>query len=583
MEDANKGQRRSWPALALAAAALVANVVGVALFSKQAPYVGFLDLARIALPGLAFAGAAAVVAMGARGGLAAVVLASASICAAAPWLGIGLERWSAAWVTVLALGAGLAPAVVVTALVFPDGRVVGRLAQGAAGTVVALGALAVVARATTYDPAAWSWCRCVPNPLDVGIEPTTYPTVDDALVGVNAVVLAIGLVTFLLVAPRPPRGTGLLWEVVVVVLTASWLVDDAWQVFTTGSTPGVVTALRDAALVALPIVYVIGYLVQRPSRAHVADLLLAARGEPHPSRLRDLVARAIGDPRTTVAWWDRTTDVFRDHLGRPVAVPESHVLAVEAGGRPIALVLSDQLDRVDAGVRDSVAQALLLSSENRRLTVELQASLEQVRDSRARILTASDETRRRIERDIHDGAQQLLISTGIKLNLAATRAGDGETEALAGVLVDAQIELHRALAELRSLASGIAPTALVHGTLDSALRELALHSQVPITVRITGDREPHEGTAATAYFVAAECLTNVAKHADASRATLEVTLGDPVRVRVTDDGHGGARLDGSGTGLRGLVDRVEARGGRLEVASGPDGTTIEATVPDVAP
>ena len=583
MEDVNQGQGRSWPALALAAAALVANVVGVALFSKQAPYVGFLDLARIALPGLAFAGAAAVVAMSSRGGLAPVVLASASMCAAAPWLGIGLEQQSAAWVAVLALGAGLAPAVVVTALVFPDGRIVGRLARGAAGTVVGLGALAVVARATTYDPAAWGWCRCVANPLAVGIEPTTYPTVDDALVGVNAVVLAIGLVTFLLVAPRPPRGTGLLWEVVVAVLTVSWLADDAWQLFASAATPGAVTALRDAALVALPVAYVVGYAAQRPSRAHVADLLLAARGEPQPGRLRDLVARAIGDPRTTVAWWDSATNGFRDHMGRPVTIPERNVLAVEAGGRPIALVLSDRLDLVDPGVRDSVAQALLLSSENRRLTAELQTSLEQVRDSRARILTASDETRRRIERDLHDGAQQLLIATGIKLNLAAARAGEGDTEDLAGVLADAQAELHRALSELRSLASGIAPTALVHGTLDSALRELALHSPVPTTVRVTGDRQPDEGTAATAYFVAAECLTNVAKHADANRAVLEVTLGDTVRVRVIDDGHGGARLDGSGTGLRGLIDRVEARSGRLEVISGPGGTTIDATVPGVAP
>ena len=195
-----------------------------------------------------------------------------------------------------------------------------------------------------------------------------------------------------------------------------------------------------------------------------------------------------------------------------------------------------------------MAEALLLAAENRRLTAELQASLEQVRDSRARILSASDDTRRRIERDLHDGAQQLLISTGIKLNLAATRAGEGDAEALAGVLEEAQAELNRALAELRNLASGIAPTALVHGTLENALRELALRSPVPTSVRVTGDGEPDESTAATVYFVAAECLTNVAKHAGAARATLEVRLGDPVRVTVTDDGHGGARLDGSGTG-----------------------------------
>jgi len=219
------------------------------------------------------------------------------------------------------------------------------------------------------------------------------------------------------------------------------------------------------------------------------------------------------------------------------------------------------------------------AAENRRLTAELQASLEQVRDSRARILTASDDTRRRIERDLHDGAQQLLISTGIKLNLAASQAESGASETLAQVLEEAQAELNRALSDIRNLASGIAPTALVHGTLDNALRELALASPVPTNVRVTGTDQPDEHTAAAVYFVVAECLTNVAKHARASRAGVEVHLGDPVEMRVTDDGVGGATLESPGTGLRGLVDRVEARGGWLQVASGADGTTVAATFP----
>ena len=133
-------------------------------------------------------------------------------------------------------------------------------------------------------------------------------------------------------------------------------------------------------------------------------------------------------------------------------------------------------------MRDSVAQALLLAAENRRLTAELRASLQQVRDSRARIVAAGDDARRRIERNLHDGAQQLLISTGIKLNLAAARAGEGDA-ALAGALDEAAAELGRALVELRNLASGIAPASLVHGDLESALRELALRSAVPTTVR----------------------------------------------------------------------------------------------------
>ena len=165
-----------------------------------------------------------------------------------------------------------------------------------------------------------------------------------------------------------------------------------------------------------------------------------------------------------------------------------------------------------------------------------------MRDSRARIVAAGDETRRRIERDLHDGAQQLLIATGIKLNLAAARGGAGRRPGgYAESSDEAQTELNRALAELRSLASGIAPTALVHGSLDNAVRELALRSPVPTTVRVTGDGVPDEHAAATVYFVVAECLANVAKHAariagDASRSGCE----SPIEVVVTDDGHGGA-------------------------------------------
>ena len=315
--------------------------------------------------------------------------------------------------------------------------------------------------------------------------------------------------------------------------------------------------VRDLALVALPVLYVLGFVAQRPSRAHVADLLLAARDEQEPSRLRDLVARAIGDPRTTVGWWDARTEGYLDHRGREVAVPDGDALEVEAGGRPIAVVLSDRLAEVDAGVRESVAEALLLAAENRRLTAELQVSLEQVRDSRSRILSASDDTRRQIERDLHDGAQQLMISTGIKLNLAVTHAERGETELL-GVLEEAASELNRALAELRNLAGGIAPAALVHGSLANALQEVALRSAVPTTVRVVGAEQPDERLAATVYFVVAECLANVAKHADASAAAVDVRLEDPVQCQGhrrrpgrRHPGVRGHRAPGSGRPRRG--------------------------------
>ena len=215
------------------------------------------------------------------------------------------------------------------------------------------------------------------------------------------------------------------------------------------------------------------------------------------------------------------------------------MLRVEAGGRPIAVVLSDRLRRRRLRrFATSVAEALLLASENRRLTAELQASLEQVRDSRARILAAGDDTRRRIERDLHDGAQQLLISTGIKLNLAAAQAERG-TAALGQVLDEARLS---STGRWPSSATWRAGSRRRPGARQPRQRATGAGAALggADDRRVTGDREPDERAAATVYFVVAECLTNVAKHAGASRATVEVELEDPVGIRVTDDGRGGA-------------------------------------------
>jgi len=591
--------------VAVAALGLAANVAAAALYADAAPYVDFLDLVRIALPGVALAAAAVTVAVLGRGGAGPMVLAVGSLVAAAPWLSVGLAQRSPAWVAVGAVGQLAIPAVVLSALLFPSGRLVGRFRQAAAVLVVLLGVAICLVQAVAYDPGGWGWCRCMGNPLaSLGTGAAGYPELADRLVLVGMLALTVGLAGFWAAGPRWLRSLPAAFAATFTVLAISWLAADVLGLSSAGAAPAAVGGTRDAALVLLPALYAAGFATHRPSRAHVADLLLAVRDEVRPRHLQSLVARAIGDPEAVVAWWDPARSDFRDHANRVVDVPDHAVLRVEAEGRPIAVVLAERIDAVDTGVRDSVAQALLLAAENRRLTAELQASLEQVRDSRARIVAASDDTRRKIERDLHDGAQQLLIATGIKLNLAAARAGHGDAE-LAQALDEAAVELNRALVELRHLASGIAPTGLAHGDLESALRELALHSAVPTTVRVTGTLGPDEGAAATAYFVVAESLTNIVKHAGAAHSSVTVELNDPLRVTITDDGRGGATLDGhghghgdghgdgdgdgdsasagTGTGLRGLVDRVEARGGWLELVSGPDGTTVTATVPAMQP
>jgi signal transduction histidine kinase len=198
--------------------------------------------------------------------------------------------------------------------------------------------------------------------------------------------------------------------------------------------------------------------------------------------------------------------------------------------------------------------------------------------SRARVVTTADETRRRLERDLHDGAQQRLVHTVITLKLARRALGDrdgAETE-----LVDESLEhAERALEQLRDLAHGILPAALNRGGLRAGIETLVSRVRLPLSVDVTPERLP-PSLEATAYFIVAEALTNVVKHAHAHRAEVRASLDDgALHVEVRDDGVGGAQLEGS-SGLLGLEDRAAALDGELHVESPPGGgTVISATLP----
>jgi signal transduction histidine kinase len=231
-------------------------------------------------------------------------------------------------------------------------------------------------------------------------------------------------------------------------------------------------------------------------------------------------------------------------------------------------------ERLDA-VRLIAAQ-LTVSLDNAQLYSELTAS-------RARIVTAADQTRRRIERDLHDGAQQRLVSLAIQARIAkeAGPAGSAELDARLDAIA---AEADTAVGELRELARGIHPAALTEGGLGPALRVLARRCTVPVRLDVqVGGRLPEQVEIAT-YFAVAEMLTNTAKHAEATAVTVDVDADDGVlRVRVSDDGRGGADLHG-GSGLIGVKDRVEALGGRMWLTSAPGtGTTVRAELPLARP
>jgi signal transduction histidine kinase len=209
--------------------------------------------------------------------------------------------------------------------------------------------------------------------------------------------------------------------------------------------------------------------------------------------------------------------------------------------------------------------------------LELRRALDEVAASRTRLQRAGDEERTRLERDLHDGAQQRLVSLGMALRLAQRHISDGTLD-VDGLIDQAVAELGTAVAELRAIAHGLRPASL-SGGLAPAIR--ALTRTVPLPVRVEVDDEPvPDHIATTAYYIASEALANVVKHADATAVDLRVVREDgQLRIHVVDDGRGGLRPR-PGSGLTGLADRVAAAGGRIRFTEGsPRGSAVEVVLP----
>jgi signal transduction histidine kinase len=230
---------------------------------------------------------------------------------------------------------------------------------------------------------------------------------------------------------------------------------------------------------------------------------------------------------------------------------------------------------------DVAGQAGLLL-RNLRLTAELQARVEELAESRLRIVAAQDVERRRLERDIHDGVQQHVVALMAKLQLARNQI-HRQSQLSADTLEEVQADAGRLLDELRELASGIHPVVLTDGGVVAAVRFRA--DRLPIKVVLDADpatrtRRYPEPVEAAGYFIACEALANVLKHASASRATVKIAADNgTLTIKVTDDGRGFDPSTAVRSGLRGLQDRVDALGGRLEVTSSHAGTTLSASLP----
>ena len=390
-----------------------------------------------------------------------------------------------------------------------------------------------------------------------------------------ALAVLVLVVRRLLLLQRPARraqGPLLAGAGLTVPAAVLWLV---WVTTTGESAPTLETIGRGIALL-VPLGVVAGIGWSRLSRREASDLVVELRTEGAAS-LRERLARVLGDPTLNVAY--RLDDGrYVDAAGQSFELPrgpDRAITLVTAQGEEVAALVHDPALLDEPALVESVRATAGLVLENERLAAEVGAQLAEVRASRARLVAATDVERRRLERNLHDGAQQRLVTLSVALGLAASR-GDAANPALSR----AQDEVEEAIAELRELARGIHPTLLRDEGLAAAIEALARRTPVPITVEGSVEDRLPDAVELAAYFVVSEALTNVVKHASASEAKvlLKREVGS-LSVVVADDGVGGARA-AADSGLAGLRDRLAALDAELVVESEPGrGTVIRTVIP----
>jgi signal transduction histidine kinase len=349
----------------------------------------------------------------------------------------------------------------------------------------------------------------------------------------------------------------------------------------------VIPEIRWATFVTLglaPLAFLVGLLGARLARSALGDLVLELRDDPPPAVLRDALASALRDPSLTLVYWLPEYATWADVDGRAVdlaGLDESRPMRlIQKDGTKVAALVHDPALLDEPELLDAATAAAGIALENGRLHAELRARLEELRGSRVRVIEAGQEERQRLERDLHDGAQQRLIA--LSLELGRLEGGlDGTTDARAR-LRRARGEIATSLEELRAVARGLHPAVVSGHGLAVALESLAARALVPVRLTVdVQDRLP-ERLEVAAFYLVSESLTNVGKHASATSADVDVRHVDgEVVVEIVDDGVGGADTE-RGTGLRGLADRVEALDGRLRVWSPPGGgTRLRAEIPCV--
>jgi signal transduction histidine kinase len=379
-----------------------------------------------------------------------------------------------------------------------------------------------------------------------------------------------------LLAPRPLAllvnafGLGLLMLALLYVAGVG-----GWAAFET------IRHITFGVLGLSPVVFLCALLDARLARSDIGELLVQLRADPDPD-LRALLARALHDPSLSLAFWLPRFNLWVADDSRAIRVPdptgERATRLIHRSDKPVAALLFDRSLEDERELLDAVSAAAGIALENGRLRAELGVRMRELERSRRRVLEAEQKERQRLERDLHDGAQQRLVALSLELGLLeGALATDPTTR---NRLQRAERELAASLEELRDVAHGIHPAVLTGHGLAVALESLAATATVPVQLTVNVVGRLSQSIELTAYYVVSECLANVGKHAHATSTDVHVNQQPrSLIVEVVDNGGGGADPK-QGSGLRGLSDRVDAAGGQLRIASSPDaGTRVRAEIP----
>jgi signal transduction histidine kinase len=441
---------------------------------------------------------------------------------------------------------------------FPTGRLHGRVERLLIGVgyVAALGG----------QLAAMAMGGLGPHAIAIVDAPTAAVAVYDTALAVVSAVALSGVV--LLTVRRRTRGRPLRrslsllvdsFTVGLVMIAVLLLVG----VFGGPAFP-VVQRISLLLLGVAPLAFLAGLLQARLARTAVGDLMVELRDSP--ADLRAPLARALRDPSLELLYWLPPFGVWADQNGRGVDLPTDPArvtLIDDDQGDLTAALVHDPALCDEPALLDAVTAAAAIALRTGRLQAQLRANVEELRGSRARVLEAGRRERQRLERDLHDGAQQRLVALSLNLGILQTRL-DGDSEAGA-LLAEARTAIAVSLAELRDLARGLHPAVVSDHGLAVAVESLVARAPVPVRLVIDLDGRVGEDVEVAAYYVVCESLANIGKHASAASASVRLARHDGrIEVEVVDDGVGGADTE-RGTGLRGLADRVEALGGRLQV------------------